>query len=193
MLCTAMPAPASHATRLIGRMHAGDPRAADELFDLVYAELRRVAERMLGAQASGQTLQATALVHEAYVKLVDRDAPLAWNSREHFVRVAARAMRQVLVDRARSRASRERAQASRADVAIGEIEAQFGASLPDVLDLEAALERLETLDPELARIAELRFFGGLSVEETARALGSSVRSVERGWTTAKLWLKAELG
>jgi RNA polymerase sigma factor (TIGR02999 family) len=123
-------------------------------------------------------------VHEAYVKLVDRDVPLAWNSREHFVRVAARAMRHLLVDRARSRGRRTRGAGGRAEVELDLLEAALGERAPDVLDLEDALERLEVLDEELTRIVELRFFGGLSVEETARVLGLSVRGAERAWTSA---------
>jgi RNA polymerase sigma factor (TIGR02999 family) len=184
--------PSSEATRLIQRIRAGDAAASAELFQLVYGELKGVAERLMSRQGPDQTLQPTALVHEAYVKLVDRAVPLAWNSREHFVRVAARAMRHLLVDRARSRGRRTRGAGGRAEVELDLLEAALGERAPDVLDLEDALERLEVLDEELTRIVELRFFGGLSVEETARVLGLSVRSAERAWTTAKLWLRAEL-
>jgi RNA polymerase sigma factor (TIGR02999 family) len=182
----------SEATRLLDRWRQGDDQAASELFRLVYAELREIADRLMRRQAGDRTLQPTALVHEAYVKLVERGVPQDWNDRLHFVRVAARAMRSVLVDHARARGALDRARGPRSDSPLEAIAGQFGANLPDLLELDEALTRLEALDPELARIVELRFFGGLSVEETATALSTSKRTVERGWTTAKLWLKAEL-
>lgn len=180
------------ATRLLDRLRQGDDQAASELFELVYRELREIADRLMSGGGADRTLQPTALVHEAYVKLIERDVPQEWNDRPHFVRVAARAMRHVLVDHARARGALERVRGPRSDSPLEAIAGQFGDNLPELLELDLALDRLEALDPQLARIVELRFFGGLSVEETAVALSSSKRTVERGWTTAKLWLKAEL-
>jgi RNA polymerase sigma factor (TIGR02999 family) len=187
-----MPDPAPDATRLLDRLRQGDDKAAAELFQLVYGELRQIADRLMRGQGREFTLQPTALVHEAYVKLVDRETPAEWNDHAHFVRVAARAMRSVLVDHARARGALDRARGDRSDSPLEAIAGPLVDDVPGLLALDEALGRLEALDPELARIVELRFFGGLSVEETAVALATSKRTIERGWTTAKMWLKAEL-
>jgi RNA polymerase sigma factor (TIGR02999 family) len=166
------------------------PRAgADELAPLVYQELRRLAASYMRRESPGQTLQATALVHEAYLRLAGEGTP--WNDRRHFVGIAARAMRQILVERARARGAQKRWGAlDRASLR----ESLVGAAVQDDLlpALDEALARLELLDAEQARIVELRFFAGLSIEETADALGMSPATLKRRWSLARAWLFREL-
>jgi len=155
----------------------------------IYAELRRIAGAYVRREAPGQTLQATALVNEAYLRLAH--ARPAWNDRHHFVAIAARAMRQVLVDRARARGAAKR-WAALDRVSLHE-SLQAAAPSDDMLPaLDAALTRLEQLDPEQARIVELRFFAGLSVEEAAAVLGLSPATLKRRWALARAWLHREL-
>jgi RNA polymerase sigma factor (TIGR02999 family) len=185
------PTPPSEATQLLQRFGSGDAEASEALFRLLYDELRGAAERAMRSERRDHTLQPTALVHEAFLKLVDEES-VAWQGKAHFLGVAARAMRQVLVDHARRRKTEKRgAGADRVplDDALVEIES---ASI-DLLALDEALERLAEHDEELARLVEMRFFGGLTVEETGRALGLSVRQVEGGWITARAWLFRAMG
>ncbi len=187
-------APASldptHATRLLSRLSEGDPSAGDELMPLLYEELRQVAERCMGRQAAEHTLQPTALVHEAWMRL-SAAGGAAVRDRVHFVRLAARTMRHVLVDHARAKATRKRGAAAQR-VPLDGVLASFEERSLDVVALSEALEGLAAKDPELARIVELRFFAGLTVEQVAEVLGVSERTVHRAWRVARLWLRDEL-
>jgi RNA polymerase sigma factor (TIGR02999 family) len=179
-------------TRLLRRMSGGDAGAANELLPLLYDELHALAERLMRTPGAGRTLQPTALVNEAWLRLGEAGDGAGFEGRTHFLGVAAKAMRSVLIDQARRRASLKRGGAGER-VPLESVLELFDDRASDVLALDEALTRLETLDPELARLVELRFFGGLSVEETARALGKSEPTVVRGWRVARLWLQRELG
>ena len=183
---------AAPAARLLGRVTRGDARAASQLLPLVYDELRRLAASYMRRERPGQTLQATALVHEAYVRLI-RPGDQPWTGRTHFLAIAALSMRQVLVDRARRRGAAKR---GGADQRITLDDAILPAPMPDagvdLVALDAALTRLAALDPLQARIVELRYFGGLTVEETAAAVSLSPATVKRHWTLARAFLKRAL-
>lgn len=181
-------------------MGSGD-RVSD-LMPLVYDELRRIAARYISRERPGQTLQATALVNEAFVRLA-AERPREFQNRTHFLAIAALSMRQILVQRARARSAAKRGGAPKritlddSRLAAADRAAGFGGSDPgpgdiDVLALDEALTRLAALDPEQARIVELRYFGGLTVEETAEAMGSSPATVKRHWAMARAWLKRAL-
>jgi len=162
---------------------------ADELTPLVYNELRRLAAAYMRRERPGQTIQATALVHEAYLRLAGAGTP--WHDKRHFVGIAARSMRQILVERARARGAQKR-WAGLDRVSLSDalaVAAEQESMLPA---LDEALERLEQLDAEQARIVELRFFAGLSIEETADALGVSAATLKRRWSLARAWLHREL-
>lgn len=188
-----MPSPADpvdgSVTRLLDAASRGEPDALDEVFPLVYGELQQLARKVRSGRA-GATLNTTALVHEAYLKLVRSD-DVAWAGRQHFFRVAARAMRQVLVRDATRRQTAKRG-GGHADVSLDE--ALHGGTMADddVLALDEALERLETLDARQAAVVEIRFFTGLTLEETAEALGVSVPTVSRDWRMARVWLARAL-
>ncbi len=184
-----MPAP-TDATLLLNRLTDGDPAAGDELLPLVYAELHRIAERQMGGERAGHTLQPTALVHEAWVRLVEGADP-AWEGRRHFMAVASRAMRHVLVDHARARGAAKRG-GDQARLPLDDALALYEDKVSDVLTLDDALQRLSKVDAQLGRLVELRFFGGLSHEEAGQVLGISTRSAERGWSTARAWLRTAL-
>ena len=187
-----MPNPSTgRATELLQRIGSGDPLAADELLPLVYGELHRLAGSMMREQRADHTLQPTALLHEAYVKLVDKDAQSSFESHAHFLAVAAKAMRNVLIDHARRRGAEKRG-GGRDEITLSQVVECFADKTPDLLSLDEALERLSAMDGSLGRIVELRFFGGLSVEETARALGVSEPTIVRGWRVARMWLEREL-
>jgi RNA polymerase sigma factor (TIGR02999 family) len=173
-------------TELLLEWGKGDPSAADRLFPLVYQELRRIARNQLRQRAPNQTLGATELVHETYLRLVDQ-TKVATHDRGHFFALAAKAMRHILVDRARRRSASKRG-GSEASVSLSEGD---GAELPralEILELDEALGRLEEIDPRLVQLVELRFFGGLTVEETAEALSTSPRTVKREWQKARAFL-----
>lgn len=177
-------------TRLLVRAHEGDASATDELFPIVYDELRSIASKYLSHESGAVTLQATALVHEAYIRLVGPDqAP--WEGRAHFFGAAARAIRQILVDHARHRGRLKRG-GSRQRVPFDE--ALEVASEPelDLVGLDEALNRLGRLDEQKAKVVELRFFGGLTVDQTATTLGISPSTVARDWAFARAWLAREL-
>ena len=178
-------------SRLLARVARGDEAAAGELLQSLYDELRRIAGACMADERSDHTLQPTALVHEAYVRLFAGGAP-ELEGRAHFARLAARAMRNVLIDHARSRRAAKRGAGERRE-ALDHTLAAVEEGTCDALDLEPALERLERLDAELARIVELRFFGGLTVAEIAELERVSVPTIERRWRVARSWLRGELG
>jgi len=163
------------------------------LEDEVYRELRAIAGNIFREQAAGHTLQPTALVHEAWLKLASSEGSPAWQSRSHFLAVASKAMRQILIDHHRRRSAHKRGGEGRERITLSGL--AIGAATPeiDLLALEEALEKLAELDPRTARVVELRFFGGLTVEEIAEALGVGTTTVEGEWRHARAWLTRELG
>jgi RNA polymerase sigma factor (TIGR02999 family) len=173
-------------TSLLARAQTGDRQATAELLPLVYEELRQLADRFLAAEQRGATLQPTALVHEAYLRLVGTDEA-GWENRAHFFGAAARAIRRILVDRARARRAARRGGVRPLRLDTDAPLAVPGPSL-DVLALDEALAKLATIDAQKARVVELRFFGGLSVDETADTLGVSASTVDRDWVFARTWL-----
>ena len=184
------PDPPSGVTELLRRWNSGDREAMDRLMPIVYDELRRLAAGYLRGERPGHTLQPTALVHEAYLRLVRQDR-VEWQNRAHFFGIAASMMRRVLVDHARRRQAEKRdAGGFRLTLQLGE--AFEAARDPELLELDQALGRLERLDADQARVVELRFFGGLTVEETAVVLGISTATVKREWRTAKAFLRDEM-
>jgi RNA polymerase sigma factor (TIGR02999 family) len=181
----------SEVTRILSAIEQGDPQAAEQLLPLVYDELRRLAAHKLAQERPGQTLEATALVHEAYLRLVDVDKAQEWNSRGHFFAAAAEAMRRILVDQARRRnAAKRGGQAARQELHESAIAAPEPAE--DVLALNDALELFSTVDPVAANLVKLRFFAGLNMSETAEALGMSVRSAHQIWAYARSWLHRKM-
>ncbi len=181
----------SDVTTILEQIEGGDPSGTERLLDQVYAELRRLAADMLGRERSGQTLQATALVHEAYLRLVGRDARLQWNGRGHFFGAAAEAMRRILVESAR-RKQRLKHGGGEKRVDLDSQCVVGDESNVDVLALDAALDKLAALDADKAQVVKLRFFAGLTMPEVAAALGVSLATAERQWTFARSWLYAEL-
>ena len=178
-------------TVLLGQLKLGRKEALPELLPLVYRELRRLAGHYLRDERIGHTLQPTALVHEAYLRLVDQNRA-DWQNRAQFMGVAAQLMRRILVDYARERAAAKRGGGA---VRIDEEGFDLGATpqqSEEVLAVDEALARLNELDPQQAQIVEMRYFGGLSVEEAAEALGISPRTIKRDWAMAKAWLRSEL-
>ncbi len=178
-------------TDLLRRMSRGDAEAESALLAFLYEELHRVARACMRGQPPGHTLQATALVHEAYLRLVRlRDFP--WKDRDHFLAVAARAMRSVLVDHARGKGRAKRGGKNRRRHPLDSVVVSYEERALDLLALNDALERLAGLDAQAAKVVERRFFGGMTVEEVARGLGVSVRTVERDWEMARTWLHRAL-
>lgn len=177
-------------TDLLARWRSGDREALDALMPLVYQELRRIARHYLQQERSDHTLQSTALVHEAYVRLVGNNPP-EWRNRAHFFGVAARLMRQILVDHARVQRADKRGGGAFKLSLDEELVRTQGKDL-DLLDLDNALEGLARLDPQQSQIVELRFFGGLSIEDTAEILRISPATVKRDWATARTWLQREM-
>ncbi len=180
----------NQVTDLLVRWRSGDQAALDALIPLVYEELRRLARHYLQRERSDHTLQSTALVHEAYTRMLGQQLP-EWQSRAHFFGVAAHLMRQVLVDYARSHHASKRG----ADICRVTLQDAFTQSPQldaDVVALDDALKSLAKIDPQQTRVVELRFFGGLSIEETSEVLGISSSTVNRDWNTARVWLYREL-
>jgi RNA polymerase sigma factor (TIGR02999 family) len=178
------PPPSSdEVTRLLGLVRAGDPDAVDRLMPLVYDSLRQLAKRALGKESGPSTLVATDLVHEAYLKLVG--SPLAANDRAHFLAIAARAMRQVLIERARKRKAEKRGGIDRAQVTLSDGVEARAVDTDELLALDGALD---TLSSRQRQVVELRFFAGLSEAEIAEGMGLSVRTVRREWVQARAWL-----
>ena len=184
----------SQITRLLKDAQDGNRAALDELLPLVYDELKRVAARQLSGERSNHTLQATALVHEAYMRLVDQHS-VDWSNRSHFFSIAAEMMRRILVNHAESRAAQKRGESVTA-VSLDEIGDNFSAArnekAVDVLFLDNALKRLAALDAQQAKIVELKFFAGLTNEDAANVLGISKSTVKREWRMAKAWLATQL-
>jgi RNA polymerase sigma factor (TIGR02999 family) len=178
-------------TRILSAIEEGDPAAAEQLLPLVYYELRKLAAQKMAQEAPGQTLQATALVHEAYLRLVDVEKAQHWNSRGHFFAAAAEAMRRILVEQARRKGSlKHGGDWQRQDMALDQA-CQPGAP-EEVLAVDEALAKLAVENPMIARLVELRYFAGLPPEEAASALGVSGRTARRYWVYAKAWLMEEL-
>lgn len=174
-------------TELLARWSKGDASARETLVPLVYDELRKIARRCLSGQRSGHTLEPTALVHEAYLRLAGRDS-IPWQDRAHFFAVAAQMMRQILVDHARKRSAAKRGAGITINLSLDEIPVAWQQPNLDVLALDDALTRLASFDPRQSQIVELRFFGGLSIEKTAEIVKISPATAKREWTTARLWL-----
>jgi RNA polymerase sigma factor (TIGR02999 family) len=177
-------------TELLRCFDDGDSASGERLLSLVYGELRRLARGQLDRGPGQSTLQPTALVHEAYLRLVEKDSA-SWQGRQHFYAVAARAMRSVLIDHARARAAAKRG-GDLQRVPLERVLVEVEERAMDLLALDEALERLADMDGELARLVELRFFAGMSLAETADVLGVSTRTVERSWRTARAWLHEAL-
>lgn len=182
--------PQAEATRTLTELVGGDARAADRLMPLVYDELRRIAAHYLNQENHGHTLQPTALVNEAFLKIVDQTR-VDWQGRSHFLAVCAQAMRRILVDHARGRQRLKRG-GDRKRISLDERLALSMGNDTDVLDLEEVLEKLAELNERHARIVELRFYAGLDVSSVAEVLGVSKRTVEADWTLVKAWLRKEL-
>jgi RNA polymerase sigma factor (TIGR02999 family) len=181
----------TEVTQILRQIEQGEPVAAERLLPLVYNELKKLAAARLAHEHPGQTLQPTALVHEAYVRLVDVKQAQVWESRGHFFAAAAEAMRRILVDAARKK-RREKHGGDRQRVAFDDVAPAAPGLRHDLLALEAALNRLAAEDPQAARLVELRHFAGLSVAEAAQVLGISPRKADRAWSYARAWLHQEI-
>jgi RNA polymerase sigma factor (TIGR02999 family) len=181
----------TEVTRILERIQEGDPQAAEQLLPLVYEELRKLAAHKQAQEKPGQTLQATALVHEAYLRLVDVDQPQQWNSRGHFFAAAAQAMRRILVENARRRSrakhggGREHVELDASAIVAPEID-------EDLIALDGALDRLANEDPLAADLVKLRYFAGLTIPQTAEMLGVSARKADFLWAFARAWLRREI-
>jgi RNA polymerase sigma factor (TIGR02999 family) len=173
-------------TQMLLEWSNGDKAAFDRLVPLVYTELRRLANHYMRRERPGQTLQTTALVHEAYTRLVDYKR-MRWQDRAHFFAVAAQVMRRILVERARSRQAAKRGEGT-VKVSLAEAAATSNETSADILALDEALKELELRDPRKSQLIELRFFGGLNIEETAEVMGLSPTTVQREWRAARAWL-----
>ena len=178
-------------TRILSAIEQGDPQAAEQLLPLVYDELRRLAAEKMREEKPGQTLQATALVHEAYIRLVDIENTQHWDSRGHFFAAAAEAMRRILVENAR-RKQRIRHGGGRRRLDLDELDVADEGPADAILTLDRALARLGAEEAVVAEVVKLRYFAGLTIEQTAAALGISVRTANRHWAYAKAWLYQEI-
>lgn len=173
-------------TTLLSRWSQGDRAALDDLTPLVYDELRKLARSHMSGEKPGHTLQSTALAHEAYLRLIGQDR-VSWQSRAHFYGIASQMVRRILVDHARAQSAAKRGSGLQAVTLNENLDAAVGANV-ELLALEEALSKLAQLDPQQARIVELRYFGGLSIEETAEVVGVSPATVKREWVSARAWL-----
>jgi RNA polymerase sigma factor (TIGR02999 family) len=184
--------PMNEVTRILSAVEQGDPHAAEQLLPLVYSELRKLAAQRLAQEMPGQTLQATALVHEAYLRLVGGDESQHWDSRGHFFAAAAEAIRRILVESARRKRRLKRgAEFARHDA--HEIEIMAPGKPADILAIDEALRKLESTNDMAARLVKLRYFAGLTVKQAAEALGVSSRKADQIWAYARVWLLAEIG
>jgi RNA polymerase sigma factor (TIGR02999 family) len=181
----------SEVTRILSAIEQGEPHAAAQLLPLVYDELRQLAAARLAQEKPGQTLQAKALVHEAYLRLVDNEQAQHWNSRGHFFAAAAEAMRRILVERARHKMSLK-AGGGRQRVELADVEAPADAPAEDLLALHEALDKLERKDRRKADLVKLRFFAGLTNEQAAEVLGISPSTADNDWAYARSWLRLEI-
>src|SRR5689334_3639012 len=181
----------SDVTRILSAIEQGDPHAAEQLLPVVYDELRKLAAQKLAQEKPGQTLQATALVHEAYLRLVGTGEEPHWDNRRHFFAAAAESMRRILIDRAREKRAEKRGGA-RKRLDIDSLDLVSTASPDQLLAVDEALAKLARDDPAAARLVELRYFTGLTVDEAGKALGISTATAYRHWNYARAWLHAEL-
>jgi RNA polymerase sigma factor (TIGR02999 family) len=183
----------SDVTRILTAIEAGDTEAANSLLPLVYDELRKLAAQRMAKEAGGHTLQATDLVHEAYLRLVgsDRDADRGWDSRGHFFAAAAEAMRRILIDHARAKGAAKRGGSAR-KLQLEASQLTLGNVPPELLDLDESLGRLAQDDPGKAELVKLRFFAGLTLDDAARILGISPATADRHWSYARAWLYADI-
>jgi RNA polymerase sigma factor (TIGR02999 family) len=181
----------SEVTRILSAIERGDPHAAAQLLPLVYEELRQLAAQKLAGEKPGQTLQATALVHEAYLRLVGAGAEQRWDGRRHFFAAAAEAMRRILINRARDRGRRKRGGGWRR-LRLEHIDLSLAEPPDELLDLSDALDKLAQEDPACAELVKLRFFAGLTLDEAAETLGVVRRTADRYWAFARSWLYAAL-
>jgi RNA polymerase sigma factor (TIGR02999 family) len=182
----------SEVTQILQQIESGDPSVAEQLLPLVYGELKRLAAQQLARERPGQTVQATALVHDAYLRLVDTDRPQNWNSRGHFFAAAAQAMRRILIENAR-RKRRLKYGGEHQRVDLENVPIAGEAASDDLLALDEAMTRLAVEDPIKAKLVELRFFAGLTVEEAASVLGISAITAKRYWRYARAWLHRAIG
>jgi RNA polymerase sigma factor (TIGR02999 family) len=181
----------SDVTQILSAIEQGDPQAAEQLLPLVYDELRKLAAARLAHEKPGQTLQATALVHEAYLRLVDTDKSPHWNSRGHFFAAAAEAMRRILVDQARRKQAEKRGGQARR-VALDAADLGYDSPADELLDIDEALTRLAAEDSQAAQLIQLRFFGGLSIEDAAEIIGIGRATAYEHWAYARVRLKTLL-
>lgn len=181
----------NEVTRILNAVEQGDPHAAEELLPLVYDELRKLAARKMAREKPGQTLQATALVHQAYVRLVDGNKAQQWNNRGHFFAAAAEAMRRILIENARRKTGPE-AGGGHLRLELPDVPAEFQRTDLDLFALSDALDKLQARDPRAAELVKLRFFAGLTRHQAAQALGISVATADNDWAYAKGWLRAEI-
>ena len=180
----------SDVTRILSQIESGDPSAAEQLLPLVYEELRKLAAVRLAQEKPGQTLQATALVHEAYLRLVGGENNQPWDSRGHFFAAAAEAMRRILVEQARRHRRREEIHGPQ--IRLDDLPLMVPFQNPEFLRLDEAILKLESTDAVAANLVKLRFFAGLTMQQAASALGLPLRTAERNWTYARSWLHKEL-
>ena len=180
----------SDVTRILSQIESGDPLAAEQLFPLVYEELRKLAAQHMANEKPGQTLQATALVHEAFVRIVGQDGATAFANRRHFFAAAAEAMRRVLVDAARRRLSEKRGGGRRRSIEVDQVAAPEASE--DLVALHEALDKLNAMRPEVAELVKLRYFAGLTGKEAAECLGIAPRTADNYWAYAKAFLLKEI-
>jgi RNA polymerase sigma factor (TIGR02999 family) len=181
----------SDVTQVLFAIEQGDPHAAEQLLPLVYDELRKLAAQKLAQEKPGQTLEATALVHEAYLRLVDAEKAQTWNSRGHFFAAAAEAMRRILIESARRKCSQRQGGVRRRCQLSDEELVEIGPS-DEIIDLNEALSKLEFTEPKVAELVKLRVFAGMTIEEIALVQGISPRTVKRNWAYARAWMGREL-
>jgi RNA polymerase sigma factor (TIGR02999 family) len=181
----------SDVTRILAQIEQGDSAAAEQLLPLVYQELRKLAAARLAQEDPGQTLQATALVHEAYVRLVDVETVQRWDSRGHFFSAAAEAMRRILVEQAR-RKTGPKAGGRHQRVELSDVDPEIPGPQLDIIAVSESLQKLDAKDPRSAELVKLRFFAGLTIQQAAETLGISVSTAKADWTYAKSWLRAEM-
>jgi RNA polymerase sigma factor (TIGR02999 family) len=181
----------TEVTRILNLIENGEPSASEQLLPLIYDELRSYASQKLANEKSGQTLQATALVHEVFLRLVGSENEAKWNGKSHFFGAAAEAMRRILIDRAREKKSQRRG-GGRNRENLADIEPAMDVPSDDLLALDEALKRLETLDPRKAQLVKLRYFSGLTIPQAAQVLGISTATADRDWSFARFWMHAEI-